>query len=382
MANIVILGPAHPLRGGGMATFNERLANEFRSLGHQISIYTFSLQYPGFLFPGKTQYSADPPPENLDIRVKVNSINPFNWLSVGNELKQMKPDLLIIRYWMPFMAPCLGSIAAIVRRNVHTKIVAIADNIVPHEKRPGDNWLTRFFISKIHAFLVMSDSVKKDLLGFDVSEDRISLCMHPLYDNYGESVSRHEARKILKLPHDANIVLFFGFIRNYKGLDILIKAFALDRMKNLNVHLLVAGEFYTASEPYFGLAKSHHLEDTIIWHNHFIANDMVKYYFSAADLVVQPYKDATQSGVTQVAYHFEIPMVVTRVGGLPEMVPDGKAGYVAEPNPEAIASAMADYFENDRKDFFVAGLKQEKQRFSWEILASALLSRLSATQNE
>ncbi len=382
MATIIILGPAYPLRGGGMATFNERLAREFMHQGHQTTIYTFSLQYPGFLFPGKSQYSDEPPPTDLDIKVKVNSVNPINWIKVGRKINSLKPDVLIIRYWMPFMAPCLGTIANMVKKNKHTRIIAIADNVVPHEKRWSDSMLTRYFINQMHGFVAMSTSVLNDLKDFQVPPNKYSHCPHPLYDNYGDSVPQVKAKESLGLRHDETLVLFFGFIREYKGLDMLIKAFSFDGVKELPVKLLVAGEFYTSPSPYLSLAKNLKLDDKIIWHNKFIPSDMVKKYFCASDLVVQPYKSATQSGVTQVAYHFNIPMVVTRVGGLPEMIPHMKVGYVVEPNPESISMAIIDYFTMKRKQRFQEGMMSEKQRFSWKNLTTTILKQAKLTPDQ
>lgn len=375
MAKVVILGSAHPLRGGGLATFNERLARAFQEEGHDVILYTFSLQYPGFLFPGKTQYSEEPAPEGLDIRVKVNSINPLNWRKVGRELKKLRPDLLVIRYWIPFMAPCLGSIAALAKRNRHTRVVAIADNIIPHEKRPGDRLLTRYFVRRIHGFVTLSESVRKDLMEFGVPKERSSFCPHPLYDNFGDAMEMEAARKALQIEHKGPLVLFFGFIRDYKGLDLLLKAFGRKEIKALPMKLVVAGEFYTDPEPYRELAEELGINKEVLWHTHFIPNEKVREYFCAANLVAQPYKSATQSGVTQVAYHFEVPMLVTRVGGLPEMVPEGKVGYVVEPDPEAIALAIIDFFREDRESTFRDNLKEEKKRFTWEKLVSALMEQ-------
>ncbi len=373
MAKVVILGSAHPLRGGGLATFNERLARAFMAQGHEVEIVTFSLQYPGFLFPGKTQYSDEEPPKDLNIKVRVNSVNPFNWIQVGRALRRAKPDVLVIRYWIPFMAPCLGTIARLVAKNRHTRVVAIADNIIPHEKRPGDRLLTRYFIHHVHRFVTMSHSVTKDLEGFGVDVGRITHCSHPLYDNFGSPVASNQARESLGLNVDGPLVLFFGFIRDYKGLDLLIRALASPAMVNQSLKLLVAGEFYTRPEPYFELAKNLGVDHRILWHNHFIPNESVRLYFCASDLVAQPYKSATQSGVTQIAYHFEVPMLVTNVGGLPEMVAHERAGYVVEPDPESIAGAMLDYFQNNRKEELTHTLKEEKKRFSWEGLVNALL---------
>ena len=356
-----------------MATFNERMARAFMDKGHDVTLFTFSLQYPSILFPGKTQYADEPAPGGLDIRVRINSINPFNWISVGREISRLRPDLLIIRYWMPFMAPCLGTIARVVKKNGHTRVVAITDNVLPHEKQPGSRQLTRFFVRHNHGFVTLSQSVRDDLVELDVDPDAITVCPHPLYDNFGEPVSPPKAREQLQLPANPALVLFFGFIREYKGLDLLLEAFAHERMRDVDARLLVAGEFYDKPATYRQLAKELDIEEKIIWHSHFIPNDQVRWYFSAADLVVQPYKRATQSGVTQVAYHFERPMVVTNVGGLPEMVSQGRAGYVVEPDPGEIAGAMADFFLHRRAKDLHGTLKEEKKRFSWDKLVDSLL---------
>ena len=374
MAKIVILGPAYPLRGGGMSTFNERLAREFIKKGHQVIIYTFSLQYPSILFPGKTQYSDDQPPVDLHIKVKVNSINPFNWIRIGTELKKERPDFLVIRYWIPFMALCLGTIASMTRKNRHTRIVGIIDNAIPHEKRPFDTNLTRFFLNRMDKCITMTKKVEKDLIKLKTPPEKLARCMHPLYDNYGEAIDKVEARKALNINNKDHLILFFGFIRDYKGLDLLIKAMANENVRKEDVKLLVAGEFYTKPQPYEDLVQSLHLKESIIWHNHFIANDLIRVYFSAADLVVQPYKQATQSGVTQIAYYFETPMVVTNVGGLPEMVTHQKAGYVVQPHENDIAAAIVDYFKNNRKQYFRKGIKEEKKRFSWETITQLIMS--------
>ncbi len=373
MAHIVILGSAYPLRAGGLSTFNERLSRALQAQGHHVTIFTFSLQYPGLLFPGKTQYADGPGPDDLHIKIRLNSVNPLSWLSVGKEIKKLRPDYLIIRYWIPFMAPSLGTVASLVKRNRHTRVVALADNIVPHEKRPGDAILTRYFIRHIHRFVAMSQQVRDDLTKFGISPSRISLCPHPLYDNFGEMVPKSAARKMLNLPEDKSLILFFGFIRDYKGLDLLIKAMARHKLEKQEVILLVAGEFYTSGRPYHELAREAGVEGQIIWNTQFIPSEMVRYYFCASDLVVQPYKSATQSGVTQIAYHFEKPMVVTDVGGLPEMVPHGRVGYVVKPEAEAIAEAITDFFENKRASYFIEQIKTEKTRFSWSRLVESLL---------
>ncbi|RNI35235.1 glycosyltransferase [Hanamia caeni] len=370
---IIIIGPAYPLRGGGIATFNERLAKEFIDEGFDLTIYTFSYQYPSFLFPGKTQYSTEPAPEGIPIKIKINSINPFNWIKVGNELRRLKPDVIVVRFWLPFMGPCLGTILRRVKKNHHTKIICIADNVLPHEKRPGDKWLTKYFLKPVDAFITMSEKVFADLKTF-VKNKPVRLIAHPLYDNFGDIISKETARKKLAIRMDDKVVLFFGFIRKYKGLDILLEAFKiLNHQHSLdNIKLLIAGEFYDNEKNYIELLNAPSIKDNLILHTHFIDNSEVKYFLCAADCVIQPYRSATQSGVTPLAYHFEVPMIVTNVGGLPSMVPDKKVGLVASPDPQSIAEKIVEYF-NLGEDYFLSNLREEKKKYSWKNLVEAIL---------
>lgn len=370
---IIILGPAHPLRGGGITTFNERLAREFMKQGHDTSIYSFSLQYPGFLFPGKSQYSDEPAPEGLDIHTRINSVNPLNWLSVGRELKNLKPDLVVVRYWLPFMGPALGTILRQVKKNKHTQVICIADNIIPHEKRIGDKPFTRYFIKPVDGFIVMSEKVLDDLKSFTVQKP-VTLVPHPLYDNFGEAVPKAEARTKLGIDPGKQIVLFFGFIRKYKGLDLLLDAIHIHKQNNPgnNIQFLIAGEFYEDSGPYQSKINEYKIADQLIMHTHFIADSEVKYYFSAADAVIQPYRNATQSGVTPLAYHFEVPMIVTNVGGLPILVPDDKSGLVAEPTGESLAQKIGEYFLKGPAHF-MPHLQEEKKKLSWVNMTESIL---------
>ncbi len=359
----VILGTAWPYRGG-LAVYNERLAHEFQNEGDSVTVYTFTLQYPSFLFPGKTQYSDEPAPTDLTVVRKVNSVNPLNWLKVGREIRRMEPDVLVIKFWLPFMAPCLGTIARRARKNGKTKAVSILDNIIPHEHRPGDRLFGRYFTRSVDGFIAMSDSVLNDLGQFDTVKPRV-FCRHPLYDNFGPKVTREEALATLGLDPQYRYMLFFGLIRDYKGLDLMLKAYADSRFRKMNVRLIVAGEFYSGSEKYFELEKQLGLEGLVIWKSDFVPDSQVRFYFGASDIIVQPYKSATQSGVTQIAYHFEKPMLVTNVGGLAEIVPDGRAGYVVEPDVEQIAGALVDFFENGRQEQFKEGILQEKRQYAW-----------------
>jgi len=369
MSKVIIIGPAHPLRGG-LATFNQRLAKEFTDEGYNASIYSFSLQYPSFLFPGKTQYTDEPAPENITIHSVINSINPFNWIKVGNWLKKQKPDFIVVRFWLPFMGPALGTILRRVRKNKHTKIICIADNIIPHEKRPGDKIFTKYFLKSCDAFITMSEKVMSDLRLFQKQKPAI-LVTHPLYDNFGNIISKTEARQHLQLPVDEKIILFFGFIRKYKGLDLLLEAMATDVIKNSGIKLLVAGEFYEDEKPYKEQIEHLNLQSQLFLRTQFIPDSEVKYYLCAADAVIQPYRNATQSGVTPLAYHFEKPMVVTNVGGLPALVPDRKVGLVTQPDPASIASGILKFYQLG-EDYFIPHLREEKQKYSWSNLVKAI----------
>ena len=368
---ITIIGTAYPYRGG-LAAYNERLARQFVNEGHDVTILTFTLQYPGFLFPGKSQFLEGPPPSLLTIERKVNSINPFNWISVGYKIKKQRPDLLIIKYWIPFMAPCFGTIARIAKSNRHTRVISILDNVIPHEKRPGDKILTRYFTGCIDGAIAMSKSVLDDLRLFRKYIPE-KLNPHPLFDNFGSSLGREEALNKLGLDPDYSYLLFFGFIRSYKGLDLLIEAFADNRLRNRKLKLVIAGEFYEDSKSYKDMVKRYNIANEIILFERFINDDEVRNFFSAADLVVQPYRRSTQSGVTQIAYHFEKPMLVTDVGGLKEIVPDRICGYVVKPDPKEIADSITDYFDNNRKEQFTKNVIREKIKFSWSKMTSSIL---------
>lgn len=371
---VIIVGPAHPLRGGGMATFNERLAYAFQEAGDEVEIVTFSLQYPSFLFPGKSQHTDEPAPKGLRIKVLINSINPVSWWRTGRYIAKQKPDLVIFRYWLPFMGPALGTIARIIRQNKHSRVVAITDNVVPHEKRPGDVPFTKYFLSACDGFVTLSRSVLEDLKRFEPQKPSLYL-PHPLYDNFGEAESKAAACAALNLDPSYNYILFFGFIRAYKGLDLLLQAMADPKLQqHPNLKLIVAGEFYEEPAPYQALIQQLHLQDRVVLHTDFIPNAAVRHYFSAADLVVQPYKHATQSGVTQIAYHFDKPMVVTNVGGLAEMVPDGEVGYVVAPEPEAVAKAIVKFYTSNQSNTFSENIRQYKKRFSWRAFVREIKS--------
>jgi glycosyltransferase involved in cell wall biosynthesis len=378
---ILIVGAAHPLRGGGISTFNQVLATEFQKAGHEVRILTFTLQYPSFLFPGKSQYTTEPAPKHLTIDVLLNSVNPFNWVKVGRHYKKWKPDLVIFRYWTPFMAPAFGTIARIIKSNKHSKTIAITDNVIPHERSLADKPFTSYFLAACDGFVTMSQAVLSDLSVFNKSKPR-AYHPHPLYNNFGNPVSRDEALNKLGLDQQFRYILFFGFIRKYKGLDLLLKAFADERLRKLKVKLIVAGEYYENPKHYEEIIAHNNLKDWAVLQNNFIADAEVKYFFSAADLITQTYRHATQSGVTQIAYHFEKPLLVTNVGGLAELVPDKVAGYVVEPRVPEIADALYDFFDENRLAAFTAGAKEQKIRFTWEGFIKGLLRVFKQTTNQ
>jgi glycosyltransferase involved in cell wall biosynthesis len=367
---LIIMGPAWPLRGN-LAAFDEKLAACFIEAGIKTKLSTFSLQYPDFLFPGSTQYSSDPAPKGLTIEVVINSINPFNWIKVAFRIKNEKPDLIIVRYWLPFMGPCLGTILRIVKWNKHTKIIAIVDNMIPHEKRIGDQLFTKFFVGGVDGFLTMSNKVQNDVKTFTNKPSCVS--PHPIYDHFGEALPKVEARKLLNLEENDKVILFFGFVRAYKGLDLLIEAMNDSAIREAGIKLIVAGEFYEAPEPYLAQIESLNLSDTISVYNKYIGEKEVKLYASAADFIIQPYKNATQSGVTPMAYHFLKPMLVTNVGGLADTVPHDKVGLVVEPNVNAIAKGIIQLFEKG-VDHFLPNLITEKKKYSWEQMRQSFLT--------
>lgn len=367
---IILLGTSWPFRGG-LATFNERLAKQFMAEGHDVEIWTFTLQYPSFLFPGKTQYSNEQAPEGIAIRRELNSCNPFNWIRVGKAIKKAAPDLLICCYWMSFFAPAYGLISRMAKKNGKTKCVALVHNMIPHEPNILDKLFAPYFIKSQDGFVALSESVVKDIDLLDKANKPKTFSPHPIYDHYGERMTKKEACAALGLDDKNGYMLFFGLVRAYKGLDVLLDAFGLIKDQLPTVQLIIAGEFYEDEEKYRAQIAANGLKERVLLRNEFIPDADLRKYFGAADLIVQPYKTATQSGVTQVAFHFEKPMLVTNVGGLGEIVHDHKMGYACEPTAEAIAADIVDYFQNKRQEAYTAYLQKEKTKYAWSNMARA-----------
>lgn len=363
---ICILGPAHPYRGG-LAAIMETMGRVYSRRGDEVSVLTFTLQYPSLLFPGKNQTVDTPAPSDLNIERCVNTVNPFNWIKIGRRLRRERPDFILLKYWTPFMAPCFGTIARIARSNGHTKVICQIDNVEPHEHRIVDKPLNRYFLGSVDGFVYMSEQVHRELREYTRAPALFS--PHPLFENFGSRVERSEACRHLGLDESKRYMLFFGLIRDYKGLDILLDAW--QQVGDGNLHLLVAGEFYASREKYMPAIEV--LGDRVVLHDSFVADADVKYWFSVADAVVLPYRSATQSGVTQVAYNFVVPLIVTDVGGLAEIVPDGRAGFVVEPDASAVARAIERMYEGDTLERLRESMQQERKRFSWEEMCDRIV---------
>jgi glycosyltransferase involved in cell wall biosynthesis len=366
---ITLVGPASPWRGG-IAHFNDLLAREL-DRGHEVEVLTFTRQYPSRLFPGRDQ--KHPSEAALDVGAVpvLDSIDPLSWWRTGRRIRRRDPDLLVFRYWMPFFAPAFGSVLRWARRGGRPEVVVVADNVVPHERRPLDGLLSRWFLGAADRFVVMSDAVRRDLEAL-LPGARVATVPHPLYGQFGDPIPRQEARRDLGLGLDEPVLLYFGFVRRYKGLDILLDALPLIR-RRLPARLLVVGEFYEERSRYERQIRRLGLTEAVRIHDEYVPNHAVARWFSAADLVVLPYRHATQSGIIPVAYHMGRTVVSTRVGGLAEVVEDGRSGLLVPPeDPQALARAVVRFYEEDLAAPLEEGVRAIRRRFSWTHFADAV----------
>jgi glycosyltransferase involved in cell wall biosynthesis len=376
---IAVVGPVHPYRGG-IAHFTEMTVEALAARGHDVRPYSFSRQYPELLFPGKTQFAPDDdaPPEVRGASQVIDTVNPVTWVQTALRLHRARPDAVVFQYWMPFFAPAYGLVARVLRR-LGIPSLAVVHNALPHERHVGDVWLSRFFLRACDGFVVMSDAVRERLDGMRRPDASVRQIEHPVYERFGEPVARADARQALGLPGEGPVALFFGFVREYKGLHVLLEAMPaiLDAVPDL--HLVVAGEPYEDADRYRQIIADRGIGDRVHWNEAYVPSDEVPLYFSAADLVVQPYVSATQSGVAQIAFHFETPMVVTDVGGLAEAVPHEEAGFVVPPrDPEALAAAVSRYVTDDWKERLTKGMRRQKERHAPERLAEAVEAMMRA----
>ncbi|HEX2963109.1 MAG TPA: glycosyltransferase [Ignavibacteriales bacterium] len=366
---ITILSTAYPLRGG-IAHFNGLLYNEL-SKNNDVNVITFKRQYPSILFPGKSQTESGETVEAIPTEVLVDSVNPLNWISVGEKIKKDAPDLLIFKYWMPFFGPCFGTISKIAKKNGRTKVLVICDNVIPHEGRPGDRAFTKYFFSSADYFVLLSKKVQEDLLSL-FPNARNKVLPHPVYSNFGLPVTKSEARSHLHLK-DEKLILFFGFIRDYKGLDILMESLAMLKGR-LNVKLMVAGEFYSNEDKYKSLIEKLGIKDSLYLFTDFIPTSEVKYYFCASDAVILPYRSATQSGIVQIAMNFRKPVIATNVGGLEEVVLEAKTGYIVEKeDPAKMAEAIMKFYTEEKEAEFQKNIEGEVDKYSWRKFAEGVL---------
>ncbi|NOY78721.1 MAG: glycosyltransferase [Calditrichaeota bacterium] len=370
---LVIIGPAPPYRGG-IANFVTQMYFHLRQRGHTVHIVNFTRQYPDFLFPGKTQYEPDShTPTVPSVRV-IDSVWPPSWVRAAQVVRHFQPDIVVYNHWMPFFAPAYAKIAALLRLKKPPVQICLCHNVTPHETRPGDRLLNRLFLRQLNGHIVLSEAVKKDLETL-LPGARIQKVLHPVSETFGGTCSRKEARQKLGLPQKKTLLLFFGYVRRYKGLDLLLKAFARLVQENQPVHLLIVGEFYEPKNQFEVFIQENGLKEFVTLVDEFVPNDQVGLYFSAADAVVMPYRSATQSGIIPIAYQFERPVITTNVGGLPDFVEEGKTGFLVPPeNPEALAEGIRLFLEKKETIPFEENIRQFRKNFSWERLVEAIES--------
>lgn len=364
---IAILSCFHPYRGG-IAQFN---ANLYLELGkeHDVKAFNFKRQYPDFLFPGQTQYVT---PEDKAVSIEstalLDTVNPFSYARTAKEIRAWDPDILILRYWMTFFAPSLGYVARHMSKKC--KVIAILDNVIPHEQHFFDRMFTKYFLTGVDGCITLCHEVANDL--FDIRGDLSHRTMpHPVYTQFGSPIQRDKACLKLGLDPGKKTLLFFGLIREYKGLDILIQAFD---MLDDSYQLVIAGEPYGSFEPYDKLIERNSGKDRIHLFLNYIRDDEVGYYFSAADAIVLPYRSATQSGISNIANHFALPQIVTDVGGLKETIGERGTGIVCnECEPESVAGAIKLYFSDPSiRQEIADGIRRENEKLSWPNFAKQL----------
>jgi glycosyltransferase involved in cell wall biosynthesis len=366
---IAFLSPFYPYRGG-IAQFGDSLYLAL-SKTNDVQAYTFTRQYPDMLFPGKTQYVSDEDTNRHINAIRIlDSVNPLSYYKTAKEIINFNPDLLIISYWMPFFAPSLGKITALVKKK-GIKVIGLLHNVIAHENRFYDRAFTKYFFGKCDGFIILNRSSEKDLKSI-VPNAKCLIRAHPLYDHYGTKIDWREARIKLGIIKDKKVVLYFGFIRNYKGLDLLIKAFGvLDE----SYELVIAGEAYGDFKSYENLIEECGITKRVKLHVHYIEEKEIPVFFSAADVCVLPYRSATQSGIIGMAYHFNMPVIATNVGGLAEMIEDEKTGLIIDsPSSIMMSAKIREFFDTREYRNYPANIEKYKQKHSWDGFANGIIS--------
>ena len=366
---IAFLSTFYPFRGG-IAQFN---ASIYRALEqeHDVRAFTFTRQYPELLFPGETQMVTESDTvDKISSTQVLDTINPLSYFKTATAINAWEPDLLVMKYWMSFFGPSLGTVAR--RMKPRTKVITVLDNVIPHEKRIIDRPFTSYFLNQNDGFVAMSDAVRDDLLSLNPRSKKVIRLEHPVYDHFGSKPTRDEAHEQLKLDKDKKTILFFGFIRKYKGLDLLIEAFdGLDE----SYQLVIAGECYGSFDEYAARIERAQFKKNIHTFNTYITDEQVPLFFAAADTCVLPYRSATQSGITSIALHFEVPIIATDTGGLKEIVKHDETGLIVnEVKPEAIRDMIQTFFKTGRRAAFVEGIKALKDEMSWENFGKKIIA--------
>lgn len=360
---IILIGPVYPYKGG-IAHYTSLM---YQSLAkkHDVTMVSYKMQYPRFLFKKEQKDYSNDMFKVEDTKFWINTANPFNIIRIAHRIKKMKPDLVIMQWWHPYFAPCYFMLENALGKKIQKMF--ICHNVFPHERFPMDKFLTKLVLKKGDSFIVHSKSDGQDLLSIKPNA-RFEQNPHPTYNAFKiRNITKEQARQELRKSNDEKLLLFFGFVREYKGLKHLLYAMPLIKEKLGNIKLMVVGSFGDDKEDYMQMIMDNQIEDCVEVIDGYTPDNEVEKYFIACDVVVLPYESATQSGIVQIAYGFEKPVIVTNVGGLPDVVADGKTGYVVESkNPCKLAEAVEQYFMKNKEEEFVKNVREEAYRFDWE----------------
>ena len=371
---IIIIGPAYPYRGG-IANFADLFVEQLMS-EDEVNVITFKRLYPSFLFPGKTQFQDNINSAQIIAEKLIDSLNPFNWIKVANKIVTQKPDVVIFSYWLPLIAPCYGKIASILKKRSKAKMLCLCHNIIPHETHIGDTLLTKYLFKSIDNFIILSNNVVNDLMKLRPYA-KFKILPHPVYYNFGMAIGKKEARRFLNLPDSEKLILFFGFIRDYKGLDILLEA--MKELKDKEIKLIIAGEYYSNKTKYDKIINALELQNQLYLFTDYIPTSEVKYYFSACDAVILPYRDATQSGIVQIAMNFHKPVIATNVGGLAEVISDNSTGFIVKKDsPQDLAIAIGNFYRQNKEEQFISNIIKETDKYSWSKFTEGLFDLINS----